>query len=113
MQQHRWNSNAKMSVAADISAKSLRRAAISLNARHKSHQRCPCGKKLNVALISLETDALDILTSGVNNTNSKKRKKRVEDVERHAGATLHSDNTVYTLLQLCNYKVSSLPPRQI
>lgn len=38
-------------------------------------------KRLSVALISLETDALDILTSGVNNTNSKRRKKRMKDVE--------------------------------
>lgn len=68
-------------VAADVSVKSPRRAASSLNSRHKYRQRCPCGKKLSVALISLETDALDILTSGVNNTNGKKQQKRMDEIE--------------------------------
>lgn len=100
-------------MAADTSANSPQWAAISPNARHKSRQRCPCGKKLSVALISPETDALDILTSGVNNTNSKKEKKkeRRRTFSRALGAMLHPDNTVYTLLQLYNYKVSFFSDR--
>lgn len=96
-------------MAADTSANSPRWAAISPNARHKSRQRCPCGKKLSVALISPETDALDILTSGVNNTNSKKGKNGGHSAA--LGAMLHPDNTVYTLLQLYNYKVSFFSDR--
>lgn len=103
-------------VAADTSANSPRWAAISPDARHKSRQRCPCGKKLSVALISPETDALDILTSGVNNTNSKKggkkkKRERRRTFSRALGAMLHPDNTVYTLLQLYNYKVSFFSDR--
>lgn len=79
MKKNKLNKIALRVVAADTSANSARWAAISPNARHKSRQRCPCGKKLSVALISLETDALDILTSGVNNTNSKKEKKKKRD----------------------------------
>lgn len=78
----------------------------------KSRQRCPCGKKLRVALISLETDALDILTNGVNTANRQTGRPDTRPCMLWEPRSV-PDRSVYTFIKPRNYTFFfSLPDLQ-